>query len=419
MNQASIDSASDRTADAGNVEAGEAFGLLDMVLPLARHWLLLLVVPITVGGLALAGTYLQSPVYTARTSLLPPQQQGSASALLGSLGTLASIAGAGAVRTPGDQYVAMLSSQRVADKLVDQFELMKVYESEYRFQARERLAGSTLIGIDKKDGLITVAVEDESPRRAADLANAYVLQLREMTSTLAVTEAQQRRTFFERELLAARRNLAKAQAELQASGIAESTLRAEPRAAAEALSRIRAEAAATEIQLRVIRRTLADGTPEVQQLLTKLSALRDELGRLERQQPQDDTNYIGKYREFKYQESLVEAFGRQYELARLDEQRDGALIQVIDTATVPEWKSKPKRGRTAMIAAIASGFLLAGLLIARHLWQLATHDPATAAKVRALRDAMRLSRGHTRFPSPASASAEAGSPTTRSQERLP
>lgn len=365
-----------------------SFGLLDLVLPLAQHFRSLLIVPVVVGALALGATYLQPPTFTARTTLLPPTAQGSASALIGSLGSLAGLAGASVSRTPGDQFVSMLTSRTIADRLVDEFGLLKVYGAEFRFHARDRLAANSRVAVDKKDGLITIEVDDESPKRAADLANAYVRLLREMTATMAVTEAQQRRQFFERELAAARRNLSRAQADLQASGISESMLRAEPKAAAEAVSSIRAEVAATEIQLRVLRRGLTDSAPEVQRLLSKLGGLREELNRLERQQPRDESNYIDKYREFKYQESLTEAFSRQFELARLDEIRDGATIQVIDQAIVPEWKSRPKRAKTSVVAAIAAAFVFAGFLIARHMWRLVTTDPETAGKVTALRQAI-------------------------------
>jgi len=364
-------------------------GFLELLIPLAQYKWRLLLVPVAVAAMALGMTYLQSPIFTAKTTLLPPRQQSSVNAVLGSLGGLASLAGGAAVKGPGDQFAAMLGSQTIADKLVDQFDLLQVYDEQYRFRARKRLADNSKIGLDKKDGLITIEVNDTSPQRAADMANAYIDRLREMTSTLSVTEAQERRQFYERELATARQGLARSQSELASSGISEATLRAEPRAAAEALSMARSELAVTEVQLRVAARTLADGTPEVQQLLAKAGALRAQLSRLEQKQPKDESNYIDKYRDFKYQEGLVEVFSKQYELARLDEQRDGAVIQVIDPATVPEWKSAPKRINIAAITGLITAMLLATWLIGRHLWRLSLRDPAVAAKAATLRATLR------------------------------
>ena len=221
-----------------------------------------------------------TPVYTARTSFLPPQQQqsGMASALA-SLGGLAGLAGAaGAIKSPADQYVALMQSVSATDRLIDQFELMKVYESKYRFEARRALEQNTRIAVGKKDGLISVEVDDENPQRAAEMANAYVEELRRMTSVLAVSEAQQRRMFFEKELKDARDQLEKAQQALQASGFNVGALRAEPRAAAESYARLKAEITAAEVRTQVLRGSLADSAPEVQRQLAQLSALRAPAG---------------------------------------------------------------------------------------------------------------------------------------------
>jgi len=193
--------------------------LLDLVLPLAEYWRSLVLVPLCVGLLTLGATFLITPTFTARATLLPPQQQGGSSAILNSLGGLASLASGAGLRPPGDQYVSMLMSQSIADRLIDKFDLQKVYASEFRFLARNQLAGSTRIALGKKDGLITIEVDDESPQRAADITNSYIEELRLMSGTLVVTEAQQRRAFFEKQLLTARNSLVKAQAALQASGI--------------------------------------------------------------------------------------------------------------------------------------------------------------------------------------------------------
>ena len=344
----------------------EDVSLVDLLIPLAQHWKLLVIAPLVVGMAMLGATFLMTPTYVAKTMVMPPQQSSTAGSVLASLGGLSGLAGAAVgARAPGDQFVSMLSSNRVADRLIARFDLMKVYQSEFRFLARDRLAGSTKIEFGKKDGLISVEVEDESPQRAADMANAYVEELKLMSSTLAISEAQQRRAFFEGQLATARASLARAQAELQASGISESALRAEPKAAAEAVSRIRAEIAATEVRLQVMRRSLTDSAPELQQSLAQLSALRGELARTEQRQPADNTQYINKYREFKYQEGLVEALSRQFELARLDESREGALIQVVDLATPPERKSKPKRAATAVVAALTTALALIALILLR------------------------------------------------------
>jgi len=352
----------------------DAISLLDIAGALHGQLKLLIVGPLVAGLVALGVTFAMTPVFTARTTFLPPQQQqsGVASALA-SLGGLAGLAGAaGGIKNPADQYVALMQSVTAEDSLVDQFDLMKVYQAGYRFEARRALEQYTRIAVGKKDGLISVEVDDENPQRAADLANAYVEELRRMTSVLAVSEAQQRRVFFENELRAARDHLTRAQQALQASGFNPGAMRAEPRAAADSYAQLKAQITAAEVRTQVLRGTLADSAPEMRKQLAELGALRAQLARLEQTADAgSDDDYLSKYREFKYRETLFDLFARQYEIARIDESREGALIQVVDPAQKPEYKSKPKRGVIAVSATAVSLLALAMFVVFRDRWRAA------------------------------------------------
>lgn len=364
---------SDDEDDGPEVSVGE---LLAMLL---RRWRLIasVFVVAALGGFG-AATAIPN-WYTARTLILPPQQQQSASAAaLSQLGALAGLAGGiASVKSPADQYVALMQSVTVSDRIIDKFDLQAVYESKFRHDARSTLAGSVRIGVGKKDGLITVEVDDREPKRAAAMANAYVDALRQITNTLAVTEAQQRRVFFEQQLTQAKERLAGAQSALEDSGISQGALKVEPRAAAESYAQLRAQATAAEVRLQGMRQTLADSTPEVRQQLALLGALQAQVGRAERQYDgRGGSDYINKYREFKYRESLFDIFVRQYELAKVDESREGALIQVVDIAQTPERKAGPKRSLIALAVAMVSlvavclYVLIAGFLAERRKLQL-------------------------------------------------
>lgn len=339
--------------------------LIDVLL---SHVKLLVGVPILAGLCALGVTFLIAPTFTASTTFLPPQQQQSAAAsTLASLGALSGLAGAAAgIKSPGEQYVSILQSTTVADRVVDAFKLMDVYQASFRVEARKELAQNVRIVLGKRDGLITVEVDDQSPQRAADMANRYVDELRRMASELALTEAQQRRVFFDAQLKQTRDKLAAAQKALQGTGFNQGALRAEPKTAAEGYARLKAEATAAEVRLQTLRRGLVDATPEVQQQQALLDALREQLAALEASSNvTGGSDYIGKYREFKYQETLFDLFARQYELARVDESREGPLIQVVDVAQPPEKKSRPRRGVTALVTTASTAVLLALLLLAR------------------------------------------------------
>lgn len=349
----------------------DELALPDLATTLVRQWRLLTVVPLVAGAIALGISYVISPVYTARTLFLPPQnQQQNAASALASISALAGLAGAAGVKTTGDQYVSLMQSINVSDRIINRFDLMTVYEAKFRDQARKRLEQDVHIALGKKDGLITVEADANSPKLAADMANQYVEELRRLTGELALTEAKQRRLFFEAELTRTKQRLTDAQLALQRSGFNAGALKVEPKAAAEAYARVRAEATATEVRLESLRRSLADNAPEIQQQSAALAALRSQLRRLEASETETrgDADYVGNYREFKYQEALFDIFSKQYELARMEESKDSSLIQVIDVATPPERKSKPKRLAMAVGTTLVAFVLLAVALLARQSW---------------------------------------------------
>lgn len=328
---------------------------------------------VKIAGLALAAgviaygiALLIPPTFTARTSIISPQQQqNSAAAALASLGSLAGLAG-GAVKSPADQYVAIMQSATVGNRLIDRFELMAVYETKFRADALKGLESRVRIVVGKKDGLISIEVDDKSAERAAQIANAYVDELRWVANNLALTEAQQRRSFFEQQLKQTKQALLSAQLQVQKTGFTSGALKSEPKAAAEAYARIKAEIAAAEVRLGMLRKTLTEHAPEVQQQTSALSGLRAQLSLLERpEHSSSNQDYVSAYREFKYQEALFDVFAKQFELAKLDEAREGTLIQVLDAATPPERRSQPKRSMIALGTTVVAGLLLLAFFAAR------------------------------------------------------
>jgi uncharacterized protein involved in exopolysaccharide biosynthesis len=304
------------------------------------------------------------PSFTARTSFLPPQQQqGGASSALASLGLLAGAAGG--IKNTGDQYVSLIQSTTIADRMIDRFDLLKVYDEKLRIDARLELARSTRVNLGKKDGVISLEVDDNDPKRVAEIANAYVDELRLLTARLALTEAQQRRVFFEGQLRQARDQLTQAQSALQSSGMTANAIKAEPKAAAEGFAKLKADATAAAVRLQVMQRSLAAGSYELQQQAATVAALQAELVKLGQTDISgNQAGYIGAYREFKYREALFDLLARQYESAKVDESRDGGQLQLIDIAQVPERKSKPKRS-LLLLAGFGIGFMLACLWVMR------------------------------------------------------
>jgi uncharacterized protein involved in exopolysaccharide biosynthesis len=341
--------------------------MADVLAPIAQRWRSVLLVPVLAGALGVAGSYLVAPRYMASVSLLPPQQQGGAASALASVSAISSLAGSlgGGFKSPADQMVALMQSNTVSHRLIEQFSLKEVYDEALLQDARATLAKRVAISAGKKDGLIRVDVEDTDPARAAAIANQYVEELRRITAHLAITEAQQRRVFYEKRLAESQKALTAAQVALQSSGFNRGALQVEPKAAAETFAKLKAELTLAEVRLAAMRSNMADTSAEVRQQLSVLSALRQQVGALEADQAgqSGSPGYISRYREYKYQEMLFEMFARQYELARVDESREAALIQVVDAATPPERKVWPKRSLFGAAAGV-------GALVAYLLWIL-------------------------------------------------
>ena len=372
------------------VQDDDEISLLDLLETLAERFWLLVLGPLAVGLVALGGSFLVDPTFTARTMLMPPQaQQSAAASLIQSLGALGGVAGAAAgIKNPNDQIVALLKSRTLSDRMIDRFELMKVYKAKLRQDARKSLEGKVRISAGAKDGLVSIEVDDKDPKRAAEMANAYVQELSRLMGSLAITEAQQRRVFFERQLKEAKDNMTRAEVALKSGGIEADIYKSSPQAAVTAVAQVQAQIAAQEVKLGAMRGYMTESAPEFRQGLVEMQALRAQLAKLEateKTQPGSaSSDYINRYRDYKYFETLFELFAKQYEIARVDESREGAVIQIVDPAIEPEWKSKPKRAMIAVIATLAAGFALVLYVFVAKALKNASQDPETASKLRAI-----------------------------------
>ena len=354
--------------------ADDEVSLLDLLIVLAKHKRIVLGIPLAAAIAAAIISLLLPNIYTGTTRLLPPQQSASAaSALLsqlgGVLGGLTGAAGGTLGRNPNDLYVGMLKSRTVADNLIARFELDKVYDQSLQSGVRSTLQGNTTI-VAGRDGIIVVEVDDRDPKRAAELANAYVDELMKLTRVLAVTEASQRRLFFERQLLQVKDNLAAAELAarqgLQKGGLAQ--VDAQGRSMIAVTARLRAEMSAKEVQLGAMRTFAAEGNPELQRTQQELEALRRELARVEGSSPiaavgkgdakgNTGLDNLGRLRDLKYHEFLYELLAKQFELAKIDEAKDATIIQVMDKAIEPDRKSRPKRALIVFLTALAALFI--------------------------------------------------------------
>jgi uncharacterized protein involved in exopolysaccharide biosynthesis len=290
---------------------------------------------------------------------------------MGQAGGLIAIAGGAAgVKSQGELFVAMTKSRTVLDRMVDRFQLMKLYEKKYREDARNALLGSLTVREDRKSGIISLSVEDRDPKRSADMANAFVEELKSLAGGLAISEAGQRRLFFEEQI--GQTKVALARAEDEVKGFQQRTgafqVDEQTKSIIEGIANLRAKIAMKEVEAKVLRSFATAQNPDLQRTEEEVRALRTELEKVEsgkgrgfdplmssERVPAIGMEYLRKLRQLKYNETLYELLVKQYELAKLDEARDAVVIQVIDQAVPPERKSRPKR---ALIVLLSTGMAL-------------------------------------------------------------
>jgi tyrosine-protein kinase Etk/Wzc len=366
----------------------DELSLLDLLQVVVDNLRLLVLGPFACGLAALGISFAITPTFTAKTQFLPPQQQQSAAAnMLASLGALGGLAGtATGIKSPVDQYIAFMKSVSLQDALIERFKLIEKYEAKLKADARLALTGNVRIA-SGKDGLISIEADDNDPKFAADLANAHVEELRNLLGRLAVTEAQQRRMFFEKQLQITKENLSKADVALKSSGISSSVLKSSPSSAVEAVARLKAGISVQEVKLGSMRNYLTENSPEFKQAMNELGSLKAQLAKAEKEEPasQGASDYVARYREFKYQETMFELFAKQFELAKVDESREGAVIQVLDVAEPPERKAKPKKAMIAIIASLASGFALLLFVFVKSAVKNASQDQEAKLRMAALK----------------------------------
>ena len=394
------------TPDNRAVQDDDEINLMDLVLVLAKHNRFIIKLTASVAVLAVIYALLQPNIYTAKTVILPPQQASStASMLMSQLGGLASLAGGAAgIKSPNELHIGMLKSRTVADKMIARFKLQQKYEAKTLEATRKALAGATVIA-SGKDGFITIEYSDEDPKFAASVANAYVEELDKLNNTLAVTEASRKRLFFETQLKGARANLDAAENALKQTQ--ERTGLIQPEAQGQAIimaaSNLRAQVTAAEVKLQSMGSFATPQNPDYQKLQQTLTSLRAQLVKAERngvqgrgdimvptgKLPETGLEYIRKMRDLKYQETLFELLSKQFEIAKIDEAKEAALIQVVDKALVPEQKSKPKRALIVILATLMAFFLSVLLAFVREASERASLDPASAERMNLLRRYLR------------------------------
>jgi uncharacterized protein involved in exopolysaccharide biosynthesis len=395
--------------DSASPEVQSESPALDFLIVLARHKRFILRFTLCAAVLAGLISWLMPNEYTAATTVLPPAQSSVSSALLSQFagsGALASIAGSNlGIKNPAEMYVSLLRSRTVEDAVIQRFGLMARYRKKTMVDAQNAFERHSSVVLGTKDGLIRVKVEDRDPKLAAEIANGYVEELRKLSANLAITEASQRRLFFQQQLLEAKGNLSAAEEAMkhteQSTGVLQ--IDSQAKSLIEAAAVLRGQVVAKEVQLQAMRSYATEDNPELMMAKQQLAALKAQLSKLSGAEqdsgsdfmvpkgkvPEAGMEYIRKLRDVKYYETIYELIAKQFELAKLDEARQGTVIQVADVAVPPDKKSFPPRTIIVIVMTVLGFAAACGWSVGCVGFLRMKQDPADHQRLEDLRAALR------------------------------
>lgn len=345
--------------------------------------------------------------YETTARLMPPDSQSSAGLMMaaaamtgagssGGLGALASdVLG---LKSSSDIFVGILGSRTVADKLIQQFDLRKVYGDGGMEDVRRDLGAHTSVAVDRKSQIISVTVMDRSPQRAAAMAQAYVEELNRLVADLSTSSARRERIFLEERLQAVNKDLEDAEKDFSqfASKNTAIDVKEQAKAMVGAAADLQGQLIAAQSQYEGLRQIYTDNNPRVRTIKARIDELQRQLDKLGgkgesatdiasapgdslypsiRKLPLLGVEYADLYRRTRIQEAVLEALTREYEMAKVQEAKEIPVVKVLDTAPIPDRKSFPPRLLIIFIGT-TSAFAAATIwLFSKTLWdQTDQHD---------------------------------------------
>ncbi|MBI5099727.1 MAG: hypothetical protein HZB30_10875 [Nitrospirae bacterium] len=348
-------------------EDEEGINLLDYLIVLAKRKNLILKITLTVAIFSFIIAILsKTSFYEAETSIFPNQQENInlASQFMSNFGFFPS--GGGNLQNRRELLIEIMKSRTFTGKIIERFKLKELYRAKDLKKARIMFLRNLTIEPDFTDKsrvsllkgpespLTKISFRDQDPERAANIANAIVDELKIFLNNIAISEASQRRLFFEEQLKQAREALIKAEEDIklfqQKTGLLQ--IESQTTMVIEKIANLQAQITAKEVELQVMRSYSTVSNPDVQRVEETIRILKRELAKLEVDEsnskdlfiptgtiPSLGLEYKRKFRELKFNETLYEIMVKQYELAKIDESKDTVLIQVIDKAVPPDQKN--------------------------------------------------------------------------------
>jgi capsule polysaccharide export protein KpsE/RkpR len=285
----------------------------------------------------------------------------------GSAGGLGGIAGDMlGLKSTSDMFVGILLSRTAQDRLIEQFNLNKLYGKRRMEDVRDELAKHIGISVDRKSQIISLTVIDHDPKRAAAMCEAYVDELNRLVAALSTSSARRERIFLEERLKTVNQDLESAEKDFSqfASKNAAIDVKEQGRAMVEAAATLQGQLIAAESEFEGLKQIYTDNNVRVRSVKARIDELKHQLDKLGGKgesmtevsgQPSDSlypsirklpllgVTYADLYRRTRVQEAVFETLTKEYELAKVQEVKEIPTVKVLDSPNIPERKSFPPR----------------------------------------------------------------------------
>lgn len=316
------------------------------------------------------------------------------------------------LKSSGALLVGILSSDTVANDIIQKFDLRKTYSVRRWESARKKLANYTSIAEDRKSGIITIRVRDHSREQARLMCTAYIEDLNRLVVTLATSSARREREFLEQRLQLAKRDLDQAGRDLSqfASRNSAVDLPQQGKAMVEAAALLQGQLIAARAELKGLGQIYGPDHPRVRAVEARIAELQRQLDKLGGMdiKPGDETSsasealyppirklpllalsYTEYYRRAKIQEALFESLTKQYELAKVEEAKQIPTVRVLDPPSYPERHVSPPRLFLILCGALLGLAVGIGLTLGRVAWAQVDNSHPRKAMVLETWDAMK------------------------------
>ncbi len=336
--------------------------------------------------------------YQSTARLMPPDSTQSgglamaAAALSGGAGGLGIASEMLGIKSTSDVFVGILSSRTVQDKLIQQFDLRRLYGERGMEDARKDLAKRTDISVDRKSQIITLTVTDHDPKRASEMGETYVAELNRLVAELSTSSARRERIFLEGRLQAVSLDLEAAEKEFSQFSSKNSAIdiKEQGKAMVEAAATLQGQLIAAESEAEGLKQIYTDNNVRVRSVRARINELRHQLEKIGgkgenasvplgqqqdslypsiRKLPLLGVAYADLYRRTRVQEAVFESLTKEYELAKVQEVKEIPIVKVLDPPNVPDKKSFPPRLVIMFLGTALALALTMVWVFGREMWQ--------------------------------------------------